>query len=172
MNPDAPRSSDRGFALFVSGLALLISMAALLAVAFKLNDDNSQTAAVVSPRSSSAQLRAEDVKIVVKSDEEHGRVGSDGSWHDAFLPADFSVKAGSVVRVTVYNYDEGPHTFTSTGLGTNVTIPGGSEAEPSKTTFTFRAPEKAGRYEWFCAFACDPWAMSHVGFMRGFVTVA
>jgi len=64
--------------------------------------------------------------VVVKSDEEHGRMGSDGNWHDAFLPADFSVKPGATVRVTVYNYDEGEHTFTAPGLGANVTIAAGS----------------------------------------------
>jgi hypothetical protein len=33
-------NSDRGFALFIATLALIISMGALLAVALKLNDNN------------------------------------------------------------------------------------------------------------------------------------
>ncbi len=40
---------------------------------------------------------AESVKLVVKSDEEHAKKGSDG----ACLPADFTVKAGATVKVTV-----------------------------------------------------------------------
>ncbi|HWA53109.1 MAG TPA: cupredoxin domain-containing protein [Solirubrobacterales bacterium] len=180
MPAESPRSPDRGFALFISTLALVISMGALLAVAFKLNDTNSSSTASMPmassmpgsmPMSSSAQAAVENVKLVVKSDEEHAKMGSDGSWHDAFLPADFSIKPGSLVRVTVYNYDDAEHTFTSNSLGTNATIAGGSESEPAVTTFTFRAPEKAGRYGWLCALPCDPWAMSHDGFMRGFVTV-
>ena len=185
MPADSSPSPDRGFTLFISVLALLISMGALLAVAFKLNDTNNSGAASMpmtagtasmpmtsSATTSSAAAAVENVKIVVKSDEEHAKKGPEGTWHDAFLPADFSVKPGSVVRVTVYNYDEGEHSFTSSSLGTNVTIAAGSESEPAVTTFTFRAPEKAGRYAWLCALPCDPWAMSHNGFMRGYVSVA
>jgi plastocyanin len=171
MPDDSPRNPDRGFALFISTLALVISMGALLAVAFKLNDTNNSGTASM-PMTSSTKAAVENVKLVVKSDEEHGKKGPEGTWHDAFLPADFSVKPGSVVHVTVYNYDEGEHSFTSSSLGTNVTIAAGSEAEPAVTTFTFRAPEEAGRYAWLCALPCDPWAMSHNGFMRGYVSVA
>jgi len=182
MPANSSPNSDRGFALFISTLALVISMGALLAVAFKLDNNGTQTSAaatssmpMMSAHTGVEGVRpgaAENVKIIVKSDEEHGKMGSDGNWHDAFLPADFSVKPGSLVRVTVYNYDEGEHSFTSSGLGTNVTIAAGSEAKPAVTTFTFRAPQKAGHYEWYCALPCDPWAMSHNGFMRGFVSVA
>ncbi|MFP5388857.1 MAG: cupredoxin domain-containing protein [Thermoleophilia bacterium] len=172
MPTDSSRTSDRGFTLFISTLALIISMGAMLAVAFKLNDNGSSTVNGASmPMMSSAHASTENLKIVVKSDEEHAKKGPEGTWHDAFLPADFSVKPGSVVHVTVYNYDEGEHSFTSSSLGTNVTIAAGTESEPAVTTFTFRAPEKAGRYSWLCMLPCDPWAMSHDGYMRGFVTV-
>ena len=113
----------------------------------------------------------ENVKLVVKSDEEHGKKGSDGNWHDAFLPADFSVKAGATVHVTVYNYDDSAHSFTSSELGTDTVIAGGDENRPSKTTFTFQAPGKPGTYEWHCAVPCDEWAMVHYGYMKGKVTV-
>ncbi|HKT84121.1 MAG TPA: hypothetical protein VJQ84_09835 [Solirubrobacterales bacterium] len=179
MPADSSPSPDRGFTLFISVLALLISVGALLAVAFKLNDTNNSSTASMPmagtasmPMTSSAATAVENVKIVVKSDEEHGKKGPEGAWHDAFLPADFSVKPGSVVHVTVYNYDEGEHSFTSSSLGTNVTIAAGTESEPAVTTFTFRAPEKADLYSWLCAIPCDPWAMSHNGFMRGYVRVA
>jgi plastocyanin len=186
LTTNSPRNSDRGFALFVSTLALVMSMGALLAVAFKMNDSGTQSGAATpmatgmaghmagggaSTPAAAAETPVEDVKILVKSDEEQGKLGPEGAWHDAFLPADFSVKAGSVVRVTVYNYDEGEHTFTAPGLEANVVISAGTESKPSKTTFTFRAPPKAGRYEWFCALPCDPWAMHESGYMRGYVTV-
>jgi plastocyanin len=177
MPNERPPSSDRGFAIFISSLALLISMGAMLAVAFRLNDTNSGGTAAM-PMMSGGYTPAgntttsEEVKIVVKSDEEHGKKGSDGNWHDAFLPADFSVKAGATVHVVVENYDDAEHSFTAPDLGMNVTIPGGSETKASVTNFTFRAPAKAGSYEWFCAIPCDPWAMNHDGFMRGVVSVA
>ncbi len=114
---------------------------------------------------------AENVKLVVKTDEEHAKKGPEGTWHDAYLPADFSVKAGATVHVTVSNYDEAPHSFNAADLGANAMIAAGSKSKPSTTTFTFHAPKKAGRYAWFCAMPCDPWAMAHDGFMKGYVTV-
>lgn len=157
---------DRGFTQLAATIAVLLSMASLLAVAFKLNDNQQAARAATA----SAPV-SEAVKLVIKTDEEHGKKGPEGTWHDAFLPAGFSVKAGATVVVTIVNYDEAPHTFTSPSLETNEEIAPGSETEPSETTFTFHAPAKAGTYEWFCALPCDPWAMNNDGFMRGRVTV-
>jgi hypothetical protein len=42
---------------------------------------------------------------------------------------------------------------------------------PTHATFTFTAPNKPGKYAWWFAVPCDPWAMAHDGFMRGYVTV-
>lgn len=180
-----PRRQDNGLTQLAALFAVLLSMASLLAVAFKLNDDNEQAATAANMTMSGSGMRGvmggvggtaaaptESFKLVIKSDEEQGKKGPDGNWHDAFLPADFSVEPGATVKVTVYNYDDMPHTFTAMELGTNVEIAGGSEGKPSKTTFTFRAPQKAGSYEWFCMLPCDPWSMAHFGFMKGHVTVA
>jgi len=140
-------------------------MAVLLLVAFKLDHTGKVGQAGV------AAALPMNVKLVVKTDEEHAKMGPEGTWHDAFLPADFSVKAGQIVNVAVYNYDESPHTFTAPALGVNEEIAGGSESKPAETTFSFVAPLKAGRYTWRCAMPCDPWSMSHLGYMRGRVTV-
>jgi plastocyanin len=161
------------FTMLAATFAVLLSMAALLAVALKLdNSGSTQSASAATASANGAAALPESVKLTIKSDEEEGKKGIDGNWHDAFLPADFSVKAGATVKVTVYNYDDMPHTFTSPGLGTNVEIAPGSEDKPSKTTFTFKAPDKAGSYEWYCALPCDPYSMVHFGFMKGHVTVA
>jgi len=177
MSGDGKRQ-DRGFTQLAALFAVLLSMASLLAVAFKLNSNEERVATAATGTAMGGMMSgggagspSEDVKLTIKSDEEQGKLGSDGSWHDAFLPADFSVKAGETVQVTVYNYDDMPHTFTAMGLGTNVEIAAGSEEKPSRTTFTFRAPQKAGSYEWYCALPCDPWSMAHFGFMKGHVTV-
>ena len=173
--PNTTRDQGRGFTQLAAGLAVLMSMAALLGVAFKLDKSNGEQTAIAATRSATgggaSAAGGEDVKLVVKSDEEHGKKGSDGNWHDAYLPADFSVNAGATVHVTVYNYDDMPHSFTATEIGVNQEIAAGSEGKPSKTTFTFTAPAQAGSYEWFCDMPCDPWAMSHEGFMRGHVRV-
>ena len=110
------------------------------------------------------------VKLVVKSDDQHGKKGSDGKWHDAFLPASFKVKAGAKVLVTVVNHDDMAHSFHSKGLKTNAIIMPGTD-KGVVTKFTFTAPKKAGKYLWNCDPKCDPWAMKHIGFMRGYVTV-
>jgi plastocyanin len=91
------------------------------------------------------------------------------------------VLQGAEVTVTVYNYDEGPHTITAPKLGLNVTIPGARDEEngvPSKKTFTFTA-SKAGKFSWWCSLPCDAgqkfWDMKHPtkknGFMAGLITV-
>lgn len=162
------RTTRRNWLAFLS-LGVLAALAiALSACGGSSNDEASAATAASESESSSAP---ETVKLVIKSDEEQGKKGPDGQWHDAFLPADFSVKAGATVEVTVYNYDDMPHSFTAPGLDTNAKIPSGTEEKASKTTFTFTAPDKAGSYEWICAIPCDPWSMAHDGFMKGHVTV-
>jgi plastocyanin len=151
-------------------LALLALGALALALSACGGSSNSSGEASANAGSGSSPA-AENVKLVIKTDEEHAKKGPEGTWHDAYLPADFSVKAGTTVHVTVSNYDEAPHSFNAADLGANAMIAAGSESKPSTTTFTFHAPKKAGRYAWFCAMPCDPWAMAQQGFMKGYVTV-
>jgi plastocyanin len=183
---DAVQSKEKawhewmGIAVGLTGvlsiLAIIVSVAALSA---SNSGASAQAAPVPAPSSATAPTsvapapKPEAVKLLVKADDEHAKRGPDGKWHDAFLPADFAVHPGDKVTVTVENYDGGPHTFTSPAMGVNAIIPGGgSLASPREVTFTFTAPKKAGRYQWFCAVPCDPWSMAHNGYMRGFVTVA
>jgi len=88
------------------------------------------------------------------------------------------------VTMKVYNYDEGPHTYTISKLNINEKIkPHVSKTQPSVTTFTVTFP-KAGTYRWFCALPCDAgqggYAMTpdrnghgtaQDGFMAGYVSV-
>ena len=138
-------------------LAALLPPGAALAVALPLS-------------ASAAPTLAQPVALTIKSDTEHAKKGPDGKWHDAYLPAAFTVKSGGTVKVTIRNYDPSMHTFTSTGLGLDVRIKAGSAARPSVTTFSFKAP-KAGSYTFQCVGTCDPWAMGHLGYMMGLVRV-
>lgn len=108
---------------------------------------------------------------------------ADGIGHDTFMPSHMTVKAGVPVKITVYNYDEGPHTFTITDLNINEQIKAHvSNTQPSTTTFTVSFPKK-GDYRFFCALPCDAgqrgWAMtpdrhghgpSQDAFMAGYVS--
>jgi hypothetical protein len=93
-----------------------------------------------------------------------------GQLDQAFVPGNFTMEVGETLRVTVTNYTSMPHTWTSAGLGVNVMVPAGGSSSPSTTTFVIHAA-KPGTYFWHCETPCDPWSMSHMGFMEGNVTV-
>jgi plastocyanin len=180
-NPSEPETKERAWRewmMIAVGLTGLMSVLAIIVSAMALASGNPksptiiQAAPVAATRAAVAQPAPQAVKMMVKADDEHGRLGPDKQWHDAFLPADIAVHAGAKVTVTVVNYDGGPHTFTSPAMGLNQIIPGGgSMSAPKTVTFTFTAPTKLGKYQWWCAVPCDPWAMAHDGYMRGVVTV-
>jgi plastocyanin len=158
----------------LSIMATIISIVALSSTSSTpgASGTSSVAAAGSAPSQAAPVLKPQFLTIAVKADDEHGRRGPDGKWHDAFLPADFTVRAGHSVTITVNNYDGGPHSFTSPAMGVNETIPGGgSIGSPHTVKFTFKAPTKPGKYAWWCAVPCDPWAMAHNGYMRGYVTV-
>lgn len=182
-----PEPEWRNWMGIAIGLVGMLSIMAIILSAFALaassSDNNTASAATgnaAAPASSTGALgnstaplaKPETIKLAVKADDEHGRLGPDGKWHDAFLPADFTVRPGAKVTVTVTNYDGGAHSFTSPALRVNAVVAAGSMQHPHQTTFTFTAPKQAGRYAWWCAMPCDPWAMAHDGYMRGYVTVA
>src|SRR5689334_19526925 len=131
-NEQPKEQARREWMLIVAGLAGLTSVIALIVSIFALASSSpgaatAQTATVVAkPAATSVPAPPpQTLHIAVKADDEHGRRGPDGTWHDAFLPADFTVHAGARVTVIVDNYDGGPHSFTSPAMGVNQTIPGG-----------------------------------------------
>jgi uncharacterized cupredoxin-like copper-binding protein len=200
-----------GLIAMLAGAALIFSVAALAVALIRSGGNSSSTNAAVPaaqapPAAAGATsgagamnmaLPVKAVKLSIKAD---AKPGSDGKTHDAFFPTtNLSVKAGQRVRVTVYNYDDMPHSFTSPGLakgaaipaaeqqtqgtpqdikvmpapgvGVDRMIPPASGKTPSKTIVSFVAPAKAGSYIWYCKMPCDPWAMAHVGYMVGRVKV-
>jgi len=202
---------NHAIALIASGVSFLI---ALVAIVIAVNADNKTPAAstptgmagaMASAMSSSgsgsaATASAAPTKSIVLAMKPDAKLGSDGNKHDALVPsADLTVKAGQTVRLTISNYDDMPHSFTSPALAKGATIPAGMQqmqgaaqdlkvmpmpgmgvsrdipgavnGHPSKVVITFTAPGKAGTYIWYCRLPCDPWAMAHDGYMRGHVTV-
>lgn len=103
------------------------------------------------------------------------KLGPDGRKHDAYIPADFTLKQGTPVQVTILNYDTMPHSFTAISLGLNIqAAPASPNGSPGVTHFAF-TPTQAGDFTWLCLDPCDlqanGWAMSHDGYMRGTIRV-
>ena len=177
------------------GLLLTIAVLAAAAIAGCGGSSNDSGNAEAAP----SEATVEHISMQVLNGEmatEKGYIAKDGLGHDTFMltglssqdahnPAvrsNLNLKVGDEVVVTVTNYDEGPHTFTSPELGVNGTVAPAKDADkgiPSKTTFTFTV-KKAGKFRWYCTTPCDAgqggWAMepengepARVGYMAGYV---
>lgn len=119
-----------------------------------------------------AALQAEQVSMVVVSGV---HLGTDKKLHDAFTPTDIVARVSQKVVVTVYNYDQGSHSFTAPALHLNIVFAAATRAGvPTVKTFSFTVG-KAGSYHWQCLMPCDDtakgWAMAHAGYMAGTVTI-
>ncbi len=62
--------------------------------------------------------------------------------------ANFAVRPGVPVTLTIRNYTRESHTFTAPTLGLNIKIAPGSPSAPTVTRFTFVAP--FGVFAWRC----------------------
>lgn len=89
--------------------------------------------------------------------------GPDGKLHDAFSVTDFQVHAGHAVKLVINNTDTVPHSITSPDAGVNIIV------RPGTHTYTLLV-HRSGRFAWYCTQPCDPYSMSHAGYMRGYIT--
>jgi heme/copper-type cytochrome/quinol oxidase subunit 2 len=89
--------------------------------------------------------------------------------HDAFSRTDFAVKVGQPTRLRINNTDDVPHSISSVEAGVTIIV------QPGVHTYTIVA-KKAGRFLWVCNIVCDSgaagWAMSHPGYMAGYITAS
>jgi hypothetical protein len=94
--------------------------------------------------------------------------GPDGKMHDAFSKTNFAVKVGKPTRMVIDNKDDSPHSITAPGTGVSIIV------KPGVHTYTMLAT-KAGRFMWMCVIPCDSdahgWAMTHPGYMAGYINV-
>lgn len=122
-----------------------------------------------SPGSGSGDATAPSAIVHVSIDGEKTAGGTEpayvGPSGTVGAPILFSVKAHTEIEVVVVNHDTGPHTFDAPKLGLHVAI-----RADATTTFRFHAPGP-GTYQWYCDVPCGRWVMSHVGYMKGEVTV-
>ncbi len=77
----------------------------------------------------------------------------------------FTAHVGQKVILTVDNQSFMQHNFVASPFHLNKMISAGAT-----TTITF-TPTKAGMVKWDCPTPCGDWAMSHMGYMEGYVKV-
>jgi heme/copper-type cytochrome/quinol oxidase subunit 2 len=91
--------------------------------------------------------------------------GADGKLHDAWSQTDFAVHVGQPVKLVVNNTDDVPHSISSPAAGVNIV------ARPGTHTYTLLVT-KAGTFQWFCGQPCDPYSMTHDGYMHGTIVAS
>ncbi len=145
-------------ALIMSGIALVNS-----------SESNGMTAVRTAGAPPSAQLgvapeappHVVDVTIRPAS-----KLGPDGKMHDAYSERDFAVRVRQPLTLRISNTDNQPHSITSTRSGVDII------AMPGTHSYTVLV-KRAGRFTWRCLVMCDTgadgWAMTHAGYMSGFI---
>jgi len=165
---------DRDSKVVLGILAGVAILAALImsTVALVLSSNNGsktvETRTVTSALAASgANTPAAAVPVISLSVEGGSKRGPDGKMHDAFSKTDFQVKAGQPVKLRIDNKDDAPHSITSAEAGVSVI------ALPGTHTYTM-VVKTAGHYKWLCILPCDSdaagWAMTHAGYMAGYIT--
>jgi plastocyanin len=101
-----------------------------------------------------------DLKVIPE-----GKKGPEGTLHDEFTVTEFNVKVGQPVTLRIDNTDNTVHSITSAEAGVNIVV------QPGTHNYTLTV-SKSGKFEWNCAYPCDPWAMSHPGYMAGYITAS
>jgi heme/copper-type cytochrome/quinol oxidase subunit 2 len=89
--------------------------------------------------------------------------GPDGKLHDAFSVTSFDVRAGQPVKLVIDNTDTVAHSITAPSAGVNIV------AKPGTHSYTLLV-NRTGVFQWHCAYPCDPYSMTHDGYMRGTIT--
>lgn len=166
----SPGRTVLGLATLVTGAAL--SAGAVIGVAAGVGavwHATNPPGAAPAAASGAAPAKASGITLTIKDvptpgGSEPAYVGPSGK---VGAPVLFQAKAGTATTVTIVNKSEEPHTFTSSALGVNVTVPPG----PSTVHFSID-PKKPGTFSWDCAVPCGAWVMSHAGYMRGQLEVA
>jgi len=154
------------FVALVVAVAVVIGAAAGIGAVWHATNPSSsrsnhaQAVSSGAPGSASVKLVIENVKTPDGSEPAYVGPGGVGD------PVLFSVHRGVSTLVTVVNKTGVPHTFTSTVLGLDVTVPAG----PSTVHFTVDAAQ-SGTAAWQCDFPCGAWVMSQTGYMMGTIKV-
>jgi hypothetical protein len=165
---DAEVNRKGGVFLQVLGAVGIITAIGMATVALVVASQN-HTSAMVMPSAPVAAVPSAPVgRTISLSVAGSIKKGPDGKMHDAFSRTNFAVKVGQPTQMRIDNKDASSHSITAPGTGVSIIV------RPGVHTYTMIAT-KAGRYEWMCLIPCDSdahgWAMTHPGYMAGYLTV-
>lgn len=168
-NTSESESTDKVHLSRLISLGALVSSVAILfligvdvvAIAATRGPTPRQPKTVVVHASDSSPVRA----VVYLSVAPAIKPGPDGQLHDAWSQTSFDLHVGKPVKLVINNTDNVPHSITAPGAGVNII------AVPGKHTYTMLV-SKAGVFQWYCIYPCDPWSMQHDGYMRGTIVVS
>ncbi|MDX6527471.1 MAG: hypothetical protein QOI43_2982 [Gaiellales bacterium] len=149
----------------LGGLAILAALV-MSTVALVLSGVKSDTTVVTTRAPVAAAPSSPPISLSIAGSSKRG---PDGKMHDAFTKTNFAVKVGKPTRLRINNTDDVPHSISSVEAGVTIIV------QPGVHTYTIVA-KKAGRFLWVCNIVCDSgaagWAMSHPGYMAGYITAS
>jgi plastocyanin len=165
---DAEVNRKGGIFLQVLAAVGIVTAIGMATVALVVASQN-HTSAMVMPAAPVAAAPAAPVARTISFSVAGSiKKGPDGKMHDAFSKTNFAVSVGKPTQMRIDNKDSSPHSITAAGTGVNIIV------NPGVHTYTVVAT-KAGRFEWNCMIPCDSdahgWAMTHPGYMAGYITV-
>ncbi len=167
---DAAVNRDGKIILQILGGVAIVAALVMSTVALVVSSGKSNTTAMTMPGASppvAAVPSATPAPTIRLSVAGENKKGPDGKMHDSFTKTDFAVKVGQPTRLRINNTDSSAHSITAPSTGVSITV------RPGLHTYTMVA-KTAGRFEWICVIPCDGpahgWAMTHPGYMAGYIT--
>jgi uncharacterized cupredoxin-like copper-binding protein len=147
--------------------AAIIAALVMATLALVISTERSTSTAMMMPSAIATAPAAMGASPMYVSVAGSNKKGPDGKMHDSFSRTNFAVRVGQPTTLRINNTDASPHSITSTAAGVNITV------LPGVHTYTIVA-KAAGRFEWICVIPCDSdaggWAMTHPGYMAGYIT--
>ena len=151
-------------ALAAAGILASLAMSAIALVNSRSGTAPSQSRAEVSTSSAVTTSTARVLPVKIMGS---WKPGPDGKKHDAWTQTEFAVKVGKPLTLRIDNADGTPHSITSSDAGVSIiALPGVHDYQ--------LLVKKRGRFFWRCYITCDTeaggWAMTHPGYMSGYIT--
>ncbi|MEA2354656.1 MAG: hypothetical protein QOD61_785 [Solirubrobacteraceae bacterium] len=164
---DAAVERNTRLLLPIAGGAAILAALVMAILALVISSEKSTSTAMMMPSAIATAPAAIGASPMYVSIAGSNKRGPDGKLHDSFSTTNFAVKVGQPTTLRINNTDGSPHSITSTAAGVNITV------LPGVHTYTIVA-KAAGRFEWMCIIPCDSdahgWAMTHPGYMAGYIT--